>query len=168
MAFAGDRPPEQRSKTPWATLGTLEFKLLTSPTRLSTGWKYNYVEHERIEGKPTLQQVGGTLRTIDLEFQFHAEFCQPEQELQALIDLAAKGEAVALVIGESFQNYWVIEDIPVTWKKTDQEARLIAIEVSVKLKEWVGVSLERKPKTTTGFVQRDRTTFSGTIPGNTA
>ncbi len=167
MALAGAQPPqrqEQKKKAPWCTIATLEFQLLTSPNKYKTGWQYNFTEHDRIEGKPTLQQVGGTLRVIDLDFQFHAEFCEPEKQLQQLIDLADKGEAVALVLGEKWQGYWVIEDIPLTVKRTDAEAGLYAIEVSIKLKEWIGVSLERKPKTETGFAQRDRTTFSGTLP----
>lgn len=173
MAFAGNQPPgqetqQEKSKLPWCVLGTLEFRLITSPSRYATGWKWNYVEHDRIEGKPTLQQVGGTLRTIDLDFQFHGEFCKPADKLQELIDLANKGEAVSLVIGSQYLGYWVIEDIPLTVKKTTEEAELLAIEVSVKLKEWVGVGLEGKRPTQTGFVQRDRSTFSGTIPTNTA
>lgn len=170
MAFAGNQPPgqvqQERRKLPWCVLGTLEFALLTSPNRYQTGWEWNYVEHDRIEGKPTLQQVGGTLRTITLDFQFHAEFCNPSEKLQELIDLGDRGEAVALVIGPNFLNYWVVEDIPLTVRKTTEEGELLAIEVSVKLKEWVGVSLERKPKVQTGFIQRDR--FSGNVPGNNA
>lgn len=143
-------------RIPWCVLGTLEFRLLTSPSRFRTGWSYNYVEHERIEGKPTLQQVGGNLREIELEFQFHSEFCDPEQQLQDLIDLGDRGEAVALVIGTVFQNYWVLVDIPVTWRKTDAEARLISIEVRVTLREWVGVKLERRPRVQAEFARRAR------------
>lgn len=153
MAFAGDAPPPR--KIPWLTLGQLQFKLLTSPTSLRTGWSYNYVPQERIEGKPTLQQVGGQLRSVELEFQLHSEFCDPEQQLQELIDMADMGEAVVMILGDRWEGYWVIEEIPVVWRKTDEEARLISIEVRVFLKEFVGVVLERKT-TQTGFPQRDR------------
>ena len=172
MAFAGDRPPErrddERKKVPWCTLGDYEYKLIMAPSRYSTGWKWNWVEHDRIEGKPTLQQVGGTLRKIDLDLHLHGEFCNPEKELQTLIDLANKGEAIPVVIGEKYQGLFVIEDLPLTVRKTTEEAALLAIEVTVTLKEWVGVKLERKPKTESGFVQRDRTTFSGIPPTDTA
>jgi phage protein U len=150
-----EKNKKSQKAQPFCTLGDLTFELLRSPNSLQTGWDWNYVEHERILGKPLLQIVGGKLRTINLRFKFHHSFCNPQEELDKLLKMANKQEAVALVLGEKMEGYWVIESIPLTVDRTDAQALLLSIEVDVNLKEWVD-TVAKKPPKKQGFKKRVR------------
>lgn len=121
------------------------------------------MQHERIQGKPLLQQVGGKLKTWELVFRFHTSYSDPAEELELLQKMAEKQEAVPLTIGLKFHGYWVIEALPVTYRATDAQANPISLEITVKLKEWVGAEA-RNPQQLKNFkkVSRvDPATFLG-------
>jgi phage protein U len=145
-----------KKNLPWGQLGDIKFRLLIAPNSFSTGYDFNYVEQPRILGKPTLQQVGGTLRTIDLKFDFHYQFCDPQQELDKLVKLAEKHQAVPLSLGDRYQGDWVIESIPLTVNMTDAQAQLLAIEVQIRLREWVGEKAKKPPNKKVGFKKRTK------------
>jgi phage protein U len=149
-----EKEASPKKNQPWGQLGGVQFRLLTAPKSFSTGYDYNYVEQPRILGKPTLQQVGGTLRTIDLEFEFHYSFCEPQKQLAQFTKMAGKQQAVPLTLGDRYEGDWVIESIPVTINMTDAQAQLLSINVQVKLKEWVGEKQKKSIKQKKGFTKK--------------
>jgi phage protein U len=136
----------------FATLGTIEFQLLTSPTSMELGAEYNYAEHATILGKPTLQKVGEKLRSLTLDFNFHVSWCNPQEQYESLTAAADSDEPLPLVIGEKFLDNWVILSIDQTVTKFLPDASLMAIKVSVNLKEYAGTeTTESAPAS--GFIQ---------------
>lgn len=121
-----------------ATLGDIEFQLLTLPSSLNLSADFNYVEHDKIMGKPTLQKVGGNLRTISLDFRFHVSWCDPEAEYQKLIEADKSEQPLPLVLGEEFLEEWVIISLTKNYSKLQADASIWWIDVNVRLKEYVG------------------------------
>lgn len=124
-----------------ATLGEIEFQLLTLPSSLNLSDDSNYVEHDKIMGKPTLQKVGGVLRTISLDFRFHVSWCDPSAEYQKLKDAKESDKPLPLVLGEEFLEEWVIISLTKTYSKLQADASIWWIDVSVRLKEYVGTEV---------------------------
>ena len=133
----------------WGSLGrdgeerSLTFALLNTPTNLSLDQGFQFVEQPRIAGKPSLQKVGGELKTLDFSLEWHEGWCNPQVELNKLLRLAGKQEAQALVIGDRSYGNWVIERVSQTFARTDINGVLLQASADVTLKEWTG---ENPPK----------------------
>ena len=121
-----------------ATLGEIEFQLLTLPSTLNLSADFNYVEHEKIMGKPTLQKVGGNLRTISLDFRFHVSWCDPTEQYEKLLEAEKSEKPLPLVLGEDFLDEWVIISLTKSYARLQPDASIWWIDVSVRLKEYVG------------------------------
>ena len=143
----------------FATLGPIEFQLLTAPTSMSLGSEYHYAEHATILGKPTLQKVGEKLRSLTLDFNFHITWCDPQKEYEALTTAADSDEPLPLVIGEKFLDNWVILSIDQTVTQFLPDASLMGIKVSVRLKEYAGTETKESAPAS-GFIQNSGATVA--------
>lgn len=128
----------------FAQLGNIKFDLITYFNGLEIGNKYDYAEHQVIEGKPKLQYTGETLETDQIRLNFHQSFCTPRNELKKLKELAKKHQAVNFMFGNGEQKgNFVIEEINSIINQTDKLGNIISIEVYLRLKEYyVDKSLE--------------------------
>ena len=128
-----------------ATLGEIDFEILKNDFyQFKRRRAYRYAEHSRLEGNPTLQQVGGNLDQIDLSIRLlGSEDNDPEEQLRTLTEAAANLEALSFVFGESYGGKWVITKIDENVERVritnDDEVSLRYIDVKLQLKEFLGV-----------------------------
>lgn len=129
-----------------ATLGDIAFEVLSNDFRKfdqSSGW--NFPEHQRLEGKPTLQQVGGELQKISFDFIFHRQLVDPELALNEIREAAEKQQPLSLVFGETYQGQWVIVSLKESPQRVgvqDGSAKIDIIEFSINLKQFKGLVVE--------------------------
>lgn len=129
----------------FAQLGNIKFNLITYFNGLEIGNKYDYAEHQVIEGKPKLQYTGEALETDSIRLHFHNSFCDPKEEIKKLKELAKKHQAVPFMFGNGEQKgKFVIEEINSVINQTDKLGNVISIDVFVRLKEWID---DKKPET---------------------
>lgn len=127
---------KQPKKKIFCLLGDVEIELINAPKSFAFKESNNYTEHDRIEGKPTLQWVGEDLDTLDLAFRFHANWCDPDAQLQQLRRLKDGRSPFPLTLGTgTFSGYWVIDDLSVNMPLTDERGNTIQLDVTVKLTE---------------------------------
>lgn len=136
----------KKQAAPWCSIDTLNFELVMSPLDMQTGWEWNYAEHPRMLGKPLLQSVGGKLRKLVLRLRFHHMFTNPQEQLDQLLALGNKQQAVPVVIGEQYYGLWVIEKIPLLIEQTDAQAILLSCQVRVEMIEHVDIPTTKKEK----------------------
>lgn len=146
---------KKKQAAPWCTIGTLTFELVMSPLNMTTGWEWNYAEHPRMLGKPLLQSVGGKLRKLVLQLRFHHMFTNPQEQLDQLLALGNKRQAVPVVIGEQYYGLWAIEKIPLTIELTDAQATLLSCQVRVEMVEHVDIPTTKK-EAQKGFKKQTR------------
>jgi phage protein U len=120
----------------FAQLGNIKFNLITYFNGLEMGNKYDYAEHQVIEGKAKLQYSGEALESNQIRLNFHSSFCDPREELKKLKELAKKHQALDFMFGNGEQKgKHVIEEINGVTSQTDKLGNIVAIEVYVRLKE---------------------------------
>lgn len=121
----------------FAQLGDIEFDLIAYLDGFNTWRKIDYAEHPIIEGKPKLQYIGESLETVAIRLSFHASFCDPEAELEALKDAASQYAPLAFIFANGvYKGKYVIEDIRDEVQQTFDDGTVIAVTVEVNLKEW--------------------------------
>jgi len=121
----------------FAQLGNIKFNLITYFNGLEIGNKYDFTEHQVIEGKSKLQYTGEALESNQIRLNFHSSFCDPREELKKLKELAKKHQAVPFMFGNGEQKgKHVIEEINGITNQTDKLGNLISIEVYIRLKEY--------------------------------
>jgi phage protein U len=120
------------------TLGDVNFEVGDGPTKLSYKEKTQYAQHDRIEGKATLQRTGEELRSIDLTFRFGIGWCKPDEQVRRLQQLRIDAKPLTLIIGNNIigGNY-VLENVDLGLDQTDDEGRTEFVDVTVKLLETV-------------------------------
>lgn len=141
----------------FAQLGDIRFDLITYFDGLNASKKIDYAEHATIEGKPKLQYIGEALETINIKLNFHMSFCDPAAEVRRLKDAASKYEPLSFIFGNGvYKGNYVIEEINDNVQQTFNEGTLIAIDVEVKLKEWIKdkAITTKKAKTTKKSVKK--------------
>lgn len=122
----------------FAQLGDIRFDLITYFDGLNASKKIDYAEHATIEGKPKLQYIGEALETINIKLSFHADFCDPAGELRRLKDAASRYEPLPFVFGNGlYKGNYVIEEITETVQQSFSDGTVMAVEVEVRLKEWI-------------------------------
>lgn len=124
-------------------LGDIEFKQLATPNSFTKETTINYVERERLLDKPLLQRVGGMLDTVDMDIHFHFSFTDVRDSVNKVRDAAARGESMVLISGTGFkEGEYVISRYQVIYEKTDPEGRLLIVDMSIQLKEFVSADKE--------------------------
>jgi phage protein U len=147
----------------FAQLGDIRFDLITYFDGLNTSKKIDYAEHATIEGKPKLQYIGEALETININLNFHMSFCDPSAEVRRLKDAASKYEPLSFIYGNGiYKGNYVIEEINDNVQQTFNEGTLIAIDVEVKLKEWIKdkAITTKQAKTTKKSVKKKQNTVA--------
>lgn len=72
----------------------------------------SYAVHETVSGKPSLEFTGKNLDRIEMTMKFNAQCgVNPEEEDQRLRDLAHKGEAHPVILGDKVYGNFVIENV---------------------------------------------------------
>lgn len=123
----------------FAQLGDIKFELITYFNGLTETVSYNYAQHERIENKPLLQFLGKNLLEENIKLNFHRSFCNPEDELKNLVEVADKAEPLKFIKGNGeYIGVFVIEEIGKTTEQASPEGDLLSIQVDVRLKEYTG------------------------------
>jgi phage protein U len=128
----------------WGLLGrsgdraSIQFQLLNTPIDFSLSQSNQFVEQSRILGKPTLQQVGGSLSTLSFSMEFQSGWCNPQAEIDKLTALSALKKPQPLTIGNRSYGNWVIEGIKEEILSTDTDGFMFYAKAEVSLKEWVG------------------------------
>lgn len=119
-------------------LGTLKFQKLTGPTSFSEVDEENFVQMDRLAGKPTLQAIGGVLRTIEWGIRLHYDFVDPQKALNQIKAAKVKREALTLSNGEGdiFGDF-VIQKLSTQYTKTDETGVLLIADLTISLKEFV-------------------------------
>ena len=120
----------------WGYLGDLKFRLGHSPSDFRRTVAHIYTEHDRIEGKPRLQQMGDELETIDLAIQLHYNFCEPEEVLKEIEKASYLHTILDFTTGAGrYYGKFVIEQIDITMFATAEDGKPAVIELTLSLKE---------------------------------
>ena len=123
----------------FAQLGDIRFELITYFNGLSENVSYNYVQHERIENKPLLQYLGKNLQEESLKLNFHTNFCNPEEEIQKLIEVADNATPLKFIKGNGdYVGVFVVAEIGQSVEQASAEGDLISIQVDLRLQEYTG------------------------------
>ena len=125
----------------WATLGEIEFEVLNTPQSLTFSRGWNFVEHSRIDGKPTIQRVGGVLSNVNLGIRLHRAFTNPQERIDELIDLSDEQKPLTLVLADINEGEFVITNLEIVYQRLiagdGQEPLLLWADLSISLLEHV-------------------------------
>lgn len=126
----------------FAQLGDIKFEGFKGFDTLNfDGDEASYAAHDLIGGKPRLQKTGVTLRDISASIRFHANFCNPSQELAALNMAKVEGDILPLVFGTGeYIGDFVITTCNHTIDETFDDGLPIQISCSLQIKEYVPYS----------------------------
>lgn len=121
----------------FAQLGSIVFSGMKSLNSLSTTFETNLVEHALIENKPTLQRVGLKLDVLSISMLFHADFCNPQEEIDRLNEAMNVGEVMPFLMGDGrLAGEYLIKNIKVNESHHDDLGFLYAGDVQVELLEF--------------------------------
>lgn len=128
----------------FAQLGNIQFELITYFNGLSETQSYNFVQHERINQKPILQFLGLNLQEQDIKLNFHQSFCNPEDEILKLKEVASKGTPQKFIKGNGdYVGVFVITEISSVVEQTSSEGYIVSVQVELKLREFAGKIFEK-------------------------
>lgn len=120
----------------YAQLGNIKFEGQKGFTSFGHEKGVNFVQHERINGKPRLQSVGDNLDTISFDMYLHSEFTNPEEDIEALEIAMDNKEVLLLLLGNGkVLGDFVITNFSQSNNFTDPVGNLISVTISVSLLE---------------------------------
>lgn len=99
-----------------------------------------YSEHAIHGGKALLEFTGYSPASLSFSIRLDASLgVNPKQELEALRDILTGHEAVPFILDGEPQGdgLWALESIDETYETIDNHGTLIAVGVSLKLKEYI-------------------------------
>ena len=102
-----------------------------------------YTEHAIHGRKGLLEFTGLSASTASLNIRLDAGLgINPQEELNTLHEILAKHEALPFILDGEPQGdgLWVLESIGENYEIIDNHGTFIAVEVSLKLKEYIEVS----------------------------
>lgn len=106
-------------------------------SRSSSGrWAYHAIHMQ----KPKSEFLGPELDTISFTMQFEAGLGRnPRYDMEKLMKLTRKGEAVPLVIGGDPMGYyrWTVESTEQQYLRISSKGKVISGALSVTLKEYI-------------------------------
>lgn len=131
----------------YAILGDYKFNGYKGFQELTSATETELAQHAVIDGKPRLQAVGEKLREIGLKFLLHSSFSNPEKDIEILEGYRRRAEIISFVAGDGtdFGNY-VIKSIATNYQQTDNNGRIIGIDIEVNLIEaYIPDLVKKKP-----------------------
>lgn len=143
------------SSQPWATLGTLQVELVTSPRSFRYRESNVWAKHPRIGLKPNIQLTGVDLQTLVMEFRFQHGWCNPDEELQKLQQLRIDAQPQSLILDKGrFQGYYVIQSVDVVLTNTAATGEILSLNVRVGMIETVDLPVAMVPTENQPFETR--------------
>ncbi len=140
----------------FAQLGEIKFELITYFNGFNETKSYNYASHERINNTPLLQFLGKNLKEEVIKLNFHSNFCNPEEEIKKISDVADKALPLKFIKGNGeYIGVFVIEEISQVIEQSNSDGDLISIQLELKLKEFTG-KLPENNEEDKGFKQRQK------------
>lgn len=123
----------------FATLGEIELEVVLWPDAMEARYQAAYATQDLIGRKGLLQHTGFAPDELDLQATLHANWCNPAAELARLKTAMDDCTDMALVLGNGdYKGVFVVTNLDVTTHQTDGTGTALAIEVSIKLKEFIG------------------------------
>ena len=120
----------------YAQLGNIRFEGLKGFSSFSHERGVNYAQHDLINGKPRLQSVGENLDTISFDMYLHAQFTDPESDIETLRLSMVNREVLPLILGNGrVLGFFVIPNFSQVNSFTDPLGNLISTTISVDLLE---------------------------------
>lgn len=130
----------------FATLGTIEFDLLTSFSALESRHQSHYVEHGSIGHKPVLQALGSQLDEWKIEIRLHTSYCQPCQKIEQLRDAQREYQVLPLVLGNGrYLGRFVLTCLHVDHQENNADGELLLAMVTLTLRECAGDVIHVSP-----------------------
>ncbi len=102
-----------------------------------------YTEHAIVGKKGLLEFTGLSASSASLNIRLDAGLgINPKEELNTLHEILAKHEALPFILDGEPQGdgLWVLESIGENYEIIDNQGTFIAVEVSLKLKEYIEVA----------------------------
>jgi phage protein U len=122
----------------YAQLGNIVFINLKGFTDYNKTGSATYAEHKLLTGKPRLQPTGPTLDELTVSMRFHASFCVPINELNALKQCRDSNTVLPLILGNgTLEGNFVITDINDVVEDADNQGNVFSYMVNCTLKEYV-------------------------------
>lgn len=128
-------------------LGNIIFKGLLSPNSFSAeGDEATYAEYALIGGKPRMAKTGDELEVLTFEIKLHAEFCNPEEQINALKTAKVNGTILPLLMGNGkYRGDYVIISNPYTIDQALSDGTVVRATVNLTIKEYISYNkLEQK------------------------
>ncbi len=130
----------------WATLGETEIEVLTGPSSFDTKYAANYAELPLMNSKSGLQFTGFSPDESNWTIKLHATYCNPADEARKLKEHMDAQDTLALVMGTGeYRGVFVITGLDVALEFTDGGGNIIAMELAVSLKEYIGDPAKPNP-----------------------
>ncbi len=128
----------------FAVLGPIVFEVLDSWEMFESTRKYSYAKHEVMQDVPRLQWLSPDLEEISIEIGLQSAWTVPQLALDNLVLLAEAATANPLAMGNgTLRGWFVITEISEVHKQLAADGTPIAIQVKLKLREWVrGVEID--------------------------
>lgn len=121
----------------YAQLGNIKFTGPKGFTSLEEALGVEYAQHARINRKPRLEATGELLDAISFGMYLHANFTDPEADIQELKTAMVEHQVLSLILGNgNVVGDFVITTLSKTPLFTDPTGNLIEVVLNVELLEF--------------------------------
>jgi len=126
----------------WGSIGSYVFDRLIGPNRLEGGKQFDYAEHPILNLYTKQQYKGYEPKEYELEIDYHASFCFPEDEIAKLYALApsSPNSLVPLPLflgsGEVLARV-VVVGITEKYKKLFPNGQILEVTIALKVREFL-------------------------------
>lgn len=130
----------------YAVLDEIELEVITWMGGLEARFGAQYAEQGLIGRKALLQHTGFAPDEIEITASLHAAWCNPAQEIARLKEAMDAARPMAFVLGTGeYRGVFVIESMDLSTRQTDGVGALLALELRIKLREYIGDPAEPLP-----------------------
>lgn len=130
----------------YAVLDDIELEIIAWLDGLDMRFAADYAEQGLIGRKSLIQHTGWRPDEVRIRAALHAAWCNPAAEVARLKAALDDARPLAFVLGTGeYRGVFVIESLDVATRQTDGAGAVIAFEVDLALKEYVGDPAEPLP-----------------------
>jgi len=120
----------------YAQLGNIRFEGLKGFSTFSKTVAVAYAQHARINGKARLEATGDELDAISFDMLLHANFTDPEADIDQIETACTDREVLKLILGNgNIVGDFVITSIEDVIEFTDPKGNIISATLSISLLE---------------------------------